>query len=79
LAQVLGGRIISFPMKYLGLPLGARYEWKEIWNPVLEKMEKRLAGWKIIYLSNGSRLTLIFALYPACQHISYLYSPFRGV
>jgi hypothetical protein len=59
LANVLGGRIISLPMKYLGLPLGARYKSKDIWNPILEKMEKCLAGWKRLYLSKGGRLTLI--------------------
>ena len=30
-----------------------------IWNPIIEKMEKRLSGWKRIYLSKGSRLTLL--------------------
>jgi hypothetical protein len=59
LAGVLGGRIISLPMKYLGLPLGARYKSKDIWNPILEKMEKCLAWWKRGYLSKGGRLTLI--------------------
>jgi hypothetical protein len=32
---------------------------KDIWNPILEKMEKCLAGWKRLYLSKGGRLTLI--------------------
>jgi hypothetical protein len=59
LVQVLGGRVGSLPMKYLGLPLGARYKSKEIWNPILEKMERRLAGWKRSYLSKGGRLNLI--------------------
>jgi hypothetical protein len=59
LAQVIGGRITTLPMKYLGLPLGARYKSKEIWNPILEKMERRLAEWKRLYLSKGGRLTLI--------------------
>ena len=59
LVQVLGGRIASLPMKYLGLPLGARYKSKDIWNPILEKMERRLAGWKRSYLSKRGRLTLI--------------------
>uniref|UniRef100_A0A2N9GD74 Reverse transcriptase domain-containing protein n=1 Tax=Fagus sylvatica TaxID=28930 RepID=A0A2N9GD74_FAGSY len=54
LAQVIGGRITTLPMKYLGLPLGARYKSKEIWNPILEKMERRLAGWKKVILIQGS-------------------------
>jgi hypothetical protein len=59
LVQVLGATITSIPMKYLGLPLGARFKSKDMWNPIVEKMEKRLAGWKRIYLSKGGRLTLI--------------------
>jgi hypothetical protein len=30
-----------------------------IWDGVIERMEKRLASWKKIYLSKGGRLTLI--------------------
>ena len=46
-------------MKYLGLPLGAKFKDKTIWNPILEKIERRLAGWKRLYLSKGGRVTLI--------------------
>ena len=39
-------------MKYLGLPLGAKFKDKT-------KMERRLAGWKCLYLFKGRRVTLI--------------------
>ena len=29
------------------------------WNPILEKMERKLASWKKLYLSKGGRVTLI--------------------
>ena len=44
LVAVLGCKQGSLPMKYLGLPLGAKFKDKSIWNPILEKMEKKLAG-----------------------------------
>jgi hypothetical protein len=59
LANLLGCRVASLPMTYLGLPLGASYKSTSIWNGVIEKMERRLAGWKQMYLSKGARLTLI--------------------
>ena len=59
LVAVLGYKQGSLPMKYLGLPLGAKFKDKSIWNPILEKMEKKLAGWKKLYLSKGGRVTLI--------------------
>ena len=34
----------TLPMKYLGVPLGAKFKDKAIWNPILEKIEWRLAG-----------------------------------
>ena len=50
LVDVLGCKQGSLPMKYLGLPLGGKFK-KILWNPTLEKMERRMAGWKRIYLS----------------------------
>ena len=46
-------------MIYLGMPLGILYKTASIWNPILERMEKKLAGWKRLYLSKGGRLTLL--------------------
>lgn len=59
LANLLGCRVASLPMTYLGLPLGASYKSTSIWNGVIKKMKRRLAGWKRMYLSTGARLTLI--------------------
>uniref|UniRef100_A0A7N2LLU4 Reverse transcriptase zinc-binding domain-containing protein n=1 Tax=Quercus lobata TaxID=97700 RepID=A0A7N2LLU4_QUELO len=46
------------PMKYLGLPLGAKFKDKTIWNPILEKMERRLAGWKRFVFIQGRKVRL---------------------
>ena len=51
LVEILGCRESASLLKYLGLPLGATFKDKTIWNPILEKMERRLAGWKRLYLS----------------------------
>ena len=56
---VLGCKQGTLPMKYLGLPLRAKFKDKAIWNPILEKIDRRLAGWKRLYLSKGGRVTLI--------------------
>lgn len=49
-------------MKYLGLPLGATFKARAIWEGVIEKVEKMLAGWKRLYLSKGGQLTLIMSI-----------------
>jgi len=59
LAGIMGCSIDTFPTKYLGLPLGAKFKDAGVWNEVIEKMERRLATWKMQYLSMGGRLTLI--------------------
>ena len=40
LLNVLGCKQGTLPMKYLGLPLGAKFKDKTIWDPILEKMER---------------------------------------
>jgi hypothetical protein len=59
LADILGCGTSSLPLKYLGMSLGASYKAKSIWYGIVEKMERRLASWKMMYLSTGSYLTLI--------------------
>jgi uncharacterized protein YbcI len=59
MAHILGCRVSSLPKKYLGLPLGASFKAKFIWDTIIEKMERRLVGWKRFYLSKGSQEMLI--------------------
>ena len=59
LAEILGRRIGTLPMTYLGMLLGASHKSPTIWNPILEKIKRKLAGWKKMYLSKGGKLTLL--------------------
>ena len=59
LADILGCRVGTLPISYLGMPLGALHNSPSIWNPILEKIGQKLAGWKKLYLSKGGRLMLL--------------------
>ena len=50
LASVLGCNIGRLLIVYLGMPFGAHFNDSLIWNPIIEKMEKKLSGWKRLYL-----------------------------
>ena len=54
-----GCGIGSHPTLYLGLPLGAPHKAIGVWDPVEERFHKRLASWKMQYISKGGRITLI--------------------
>ena len=43
----------------MGLPLGVRYKVKSIGKLDVENLERCLAGWKMMYLLKGGKLTLI--------------------
>ena len=59
LASELGCKVGSLPTSYLGLPLGAKHKALGVWDSVEERFRKRLASWKIQYISKGGRVTLI--------------------
>ena len=59
LAEILGSRVGTLPISYLGMPLGPSYNSRSIWNPILKKIERKLAGWKKLYLSKVGRLMLL--------------------
>ena len=59
LAEILGCWIGSLSMTYLGMPLRASFKSPTVWNPILVNIERKLVGWKKMYLSKGGRLTLL--------------------
>lgn len=61
LADIMGCNVGSFPTSYLGLLLSIGSVSKSLWNPVVERVEQKLASWKARYLSVGGRITLIMA------------------
>lgn len=63
-----------FPPPILGLPLGSKFKWIDIWNGAIEKVERRLATWQLQYLSIGGRLTLINNVLIASLHTTCYYT-----
>uniref|UniRef100_A0A803P465 Reverse transcriptase domain-containing protein n=1 Tax=Cannabis sativa TaxID=3483 RepID=A0A803P465_CANSA len=59
LARRIGCEVGSWPLQYLGMPLGGSPRKWSFWEPVMDKCAKRLDGWKCAFLSKGGRLTLI--------------------
>lgn len=59
LENPLGCKLEVLPLKYLGLPLRAFFKAKSIKNGIVEKIEKRLVGWKHIYFLKGGKLILL--------------------
>lgn len=58
-ASILNYYIKKLPISYLGLPLGANPSRKSTWQPVIEKVKKKLTAWKRKVLSFAGQLTLI--------------------
>jgi hypothetical protein len=79
LASILDCRVSSLFMKYLGLPLGASFKTKSIWDDIIEKIERHLICWKRMYLSKHGRVTFIKSTYLICLPTLCLFSPSRLV
>lgn len=59
LADFLGCSVGEWPLAYLGLPLGGNPYAESFWSPVVERVRKRLDGWKRALISKGGRLVLV--------------------
>ncbi|KAG2674106.1 hypothetical protein I3760_13G120400 [Carya illinoinensis] len=52
-------KTLEFPVTYLGVPLVEGRLTSRVLEPLIEKIQKKVAGWKLHLLSQGGRLTLI--------------------
>ncbi|XP_074315635.1 uncharacterized protein LOC141651839 [Silene latifolia] len=58
-ALKMGCHVLQLPVKYLGIPLGSNPNKISTWDPVVDKVEKRLVSWKIELISKAGRVILI--------------------
>ncbi|KAH9319158.1 hypothetical protein KI387_020927 [Taxus chinensis] len=61
IADIFGCIIVDLPASYLGIPLFQGRQSKNLWNPVIERYQKKLAAWKGALLSQASKLQLVKA------------------
>lgn len=57
--EIIGCKQTTFPVQYLGMPLTLKRPTKQLFLPLVEKIERRLAGWQCKLLSRGGRLELV--------------------
>ena len=75
LALMLDCKASDWPILYLGLPLGGNPTACGFWDPVIERISRRLDGWQKAYSSFGGRITLVHS---GLSHIpSYFLSLFK--
>lgn len=58
-AFILNCRVANIPFVYLGIPIGGNPRRALMWQPILEKMRRKLSSWKQKMLSVGGRICLI--------------------
>ena len=54
--------VVTLPVTYLGIPLGANMKRVSSWQCIMDKIQKRLSSWKQSCLSRAGRLVLIKAV-----------------
>ncbi|XVF73335.1 hypothetical protein PTKIN_Ptkin12aG0193100 [Pterospermum kingtungense] len=62
-ASLLRCKVEKFPSSYLGIPIGARANSVSVWEPIVQKFERKLSGWKAKQLSMSGRCTLIRSVF----------------
>ena len=74
-SRILLTPIGVLPIQYLGVPLADRRPRIRDWQPVMDKVETHLGGWRARLLSHGGRLVILKAVLSAIP--TYLMSIFR--
>ena len=59
LAEKLNCKTMRVPFVYLGVEVGANPRRAVTWEPIMQKLKKRLTPWKMKHLSFGGRLCLL--------------------
>lgn len=78
--RVLNCRSGGTPFKYLGLPIGANHRKKSTWDPVVEKVRKRLSLWNNKNMSLCGRIVLLKSIFIALSifFLSFFLAP-KGI
>ncbi|XP_058779060.1 uncharacterized protein LOC131653017 [Vicia villosa] len=58
-AYYLSCRVEDNNFLFLGIPIGSNPRKEATWAPLMEKLKKKLSGWKARFLNLGGRLTLL--------------------
>ena len=53
LASMLEQKVLDWPWTYLGLPLGGNAKAIVFWDPMIDKVLRRLDGWKRLFCLKG--------------------------
>lgn len=61
LAGIADCAVSSWPITYLGIPLRGNPQLESFWDPVIQRISRKLDTWKGAYFSLGGRVTLVQA------------------
>lgn len=62
ISRILRMDIKKLPIIYLGLPLFVGKMTKDMWNPLIDKMQRKLVGWKGALLSLAGKFQLVASM-----------------
>lgn len=58
-ADIIKCKVGSWPMKYLGIPIGISAKRRIYWEPLIRKVQSRFSKWKAYTLNQVGKLTLV--------------------